>query len=427
MYREFCRELISFINSSPTPYHVVDNLKKRLSDEGYVELFEENEWTLEGGGRYFTTRGMTSLIAFRIPDAHTLCTFRSILTHSDSPVLKLKTVPHSDTAPTKLSVEVYGGPILESFLDRPLSLSGRATVAIGSHIENRLVDIKNACLIPRVPPHLSKDIKLNPSTDLSPLYSLDKGELFARIAEAAGVGEEDILSLDIYAVPSETGFVWGERDEFISSPRIDNLQSVFSSLSGFLNSCDETSIPVMAVLDNEETGSLSENGADSTFLSDTLRRVSEKLSDTFEDYCRRISQSFFVSCDVAHARHPNHPELFDALNSPVLNGGVAIKYNASGRYVTNSISAGLFSEIAKLAGVPTQTYHNRSDIQGGSTLGRLSLSHVSALSLDVGAPILAMHSALETAGALDTEYLARVFEMFYSVNITKENGVYSIQ
>ncbi len=426
MYREICRELIEFIHSSPSAYHVVDNVKSRLTEQGYIELFEEEVWNIREGGKYFVIRNMTSLIAFRLPENTDGLSFRAALTHSDSPSLKIKNSVSEKGSPSRLSVELYGGLIQESFLDRPLAVAGRVTVAEEERVESRLVNLDSACLIPRTPPHLMKEQKLNPALDLVPLYSSGEKNLFDKIASCAGVRTQDILSCDLYAVPCEKGFVWGEEEEFISSPRLDNLQSLHAALSGFLNCCDETSAPLLALFDNEETGSLSVNGADSTFLSDTLRRVCEKLGLDFEGYLRVLTGSYFASVDVAHALHPNHPELFDKSNAPVLNGGVAIKYNASGRYTSDSVSSGLFQEIARIAGVPVQAYHNRSDIQGGSTLGRLSLSHLSVLTLDIGAPILAMHSALETAGARDTEYLARVLEMFYSVSIEKKNNTYTV-
>ncbi len=427
MYKEISHEFVEFAHTSKTAYHTVDNLKKRLLDEGYAELFEESEWRISRGGRYFTTRDMTSLIAFRIPESTDSLSFRATLTHSDSPAFKLKTNFASKTSPVKLDTEVYGGPILESFLDRPLSLSGRVTFLEDDRIVSRLVDIENACIIPRTPPHLLKEAKLNPAQDLTPVYSFGETSPIDRIAERAGVFSREILCTDIYAVPCEKGYVWGEKSELISSPRIDNLQSVFCALAGFLNSCDESAVPVMAVFDNEEVGSLSSKGADSDFLSNTLRRIGEKLGLGFEDYCRALSRSFFISADVAHALHPNHPELFDSQNSPKINGGIAVKFNSSAKYTSDSVSASLLFEIARLAQVPTQIYHNRSDIAGGSTLGRYSVSNVSVLSVDIGAPILAMHSALETAGCLDTEYLARLIEMFYSVCITKENNSFTVQ
>ncbi len=419
-------ELLDFIKVSPTPFHAVKSLKERLFEEGYVELFENEKWSVCVGGKYFISRGASSLIALRVPENAT--SFRAVLSHLDSPCMKLKQNFIKESAgAVKLSCEVYGGPIVESFYDKILNLAGRVVISDGEGVSTRLFELENACILPRVAPHLLKDIKPNPATDMLPICSLGNADVMQKIADCAGVTKDSILSHDIYVVNGERGTVWGEKEEFITSARIDNLQSVFTSLVGFLNSFEESSIPVMCVFDKEEVGSGGENGADSTFLYDVLRRVSDALGGDNEDFLTRLASSFFVSADVAHAYHPNYPESFDASNAPVMNKGIALKFNSSGKYTTDGESAGVFMQIAKLAQVPVQIYHNRSDIAGGSTLGRFSLCHLSVPCVDIGAGIFAMHSASETAGTLDTEYLARIFEMFYSVHIEKNGNSYTVQ
>lgn len=419
-------ELLDFIKASPTPFHAVKNLKDRLFEEGYRELFENEKWSIVSGGKYFVSRGASSLIAFRVPESAN--SFRAVLSHLDSPAFKLKqNFQKESSGAVKLSHEVYGGPILESFYDKNLSLAGRVVVSEEDSVSSRLFELENACIIPRIAPHLAKDSKPNPAIDMFPICSLGKTDVLGRIADLIGVTKESILSYDIYVINGERGVVWGENGEFITSPRIDNLQSVFTSFVGFLNSFEETSVPVMCVFDKEEVGSGGENGADSTFLYDVLRRVSMARGDDTEDFLISLASSLFVSADVAHAYHPNYPESFDAQNTPVMNKGIALKFNSNAKYTTDGQSAGVFMQIAKLAQVPVQIYHNRSDIAGGSTLGRYSLSHLSVPCVDVGAGIFAMHSANETAGTLDTEYLARVFEMFYSVHIEKNGTSYIVQ
>lgn len=428
MYKQISEKMLEFINESPTARFAVESIKDTLESEGFEELFENGNWDVEEGGRYFVTRAGASLIAFRIPKRE-VCSFHAVVSHTDSPSLKLK--PNFDIETKdfiKLAVDKYGGPVLDSFFDIPLSLAGSVVVSSEEGVFERLLRLDNVCIIPRVAPHLSKEQGTSLVSDMLPFYSEGgKTCLKERIAKELGVLKEDILSHELYLFPSSKGIVWGEKNEFVSSARIDNLQSVYTSLAGFMNACESSSIPVFAALDSEETGNGGVEGADSTFLPDVLRRIGIALGKSDEEYLAMLSESFFVSADVAHARHPNHPELYDPQNSPVLNGGVAIKYNAQKRYTTTAVSAALFSRIAQMAQVPCQTYTNRSDLAGGSTLGHSLQSHISVLTIDIGAPILSMHSSCETAGAKDTEYLMRVFEMFYSTSLTKEKDGYVIK
>ncbi len=428
MYKQISEKMLEFIDRSPTARFAVENIKTILESEGFEELFENGTWDIEEGGRYFVTRAGSSVVAFRIPKRE-VCSFHAVLSHTDSPCFKLKPNFDIDTKNfIKLAVDKYGGPVLDSFFDIPLSLAGSVVLSNDEGVSERLIRLERICMIPRVAPHLSKEQGTNVALDMLPIYSEGgKSGLKTKIAEKLGVDTDDILSHDLYLFPSAKGFIWGEEDEFVSGARIDDLQSVYTSLAGFMNSCESSSIPVFAALDNEEIGNGGVEGADSTFLPDVIKRIGIALGKSDEEYLAMLSESFFISADVAHARHPNHPELYDPQNSPVLNGGVAIKYNAQKRYTTTAVSSALFSKIAQMAQVPCQTYTNRSDLAGGSTLGHSLQSHLSVLTLDVGAPILSMHSACETAGAKDTEYLMRVFEMFYSTSITKEKDGYVIK
>lgn len=427
MYKEIAFEMVDFINSSPSAEFAVKGIKNRLSGENYEELFENETWDIHEGGRYYFTRSDRSLIAFRIP-CREVYSYHAVMSHSDSPSLKLKPNFEIDTKEfKKLAVEKYGGPVLDSFFDTPLDIAGSVVLSCEDGVRKRLLRLENACMIPRIAPHLSREQGTNPAVDMYPFYATDKGSIAEKIADTLGVEKEDILSCDLYVVPSTRGIVWGEKNEFVSSPRLDDLQSVFTSFAGFLNSDETSAIPVLAVFDSEEVGNVGAEGAGSTLLEYTLERISACLGKSREEHFAMLSESFFVSADVAHAKHPNHPELYDSANAPVINGGVAIKYNANKRYVTTSMSAALFAKIANMAQVPVQVYANRSDIPGGSTLGSDAQSIVSVLSIDIGAPILSMHSSFETAGARDTEYLARVFEMFYSTSLEKVGDGYIIK
>lgn len=428
MYRQINREMLDFIDASPCASFAVDNLRTRLISEGYLELCENELWGVLPGGKYFLTRSGGSLIAFRVPSDR-ISSYHAVLSHSDCPSLKLKPDFEQDIGGAKkLLVEKYGGAILDSFFDIPLGVAGIVVVSTSDGIIKKSVNLENVCIIPRTPPHLSKEQTTNPATDMCPVYSFGSSlGLRERIASELQVEEEDILSHDLYLYPCGKGILWGEKSEFVTSRALDNLQSVFASLAGFLNSDESSSVPVMAVFDNEEIGSGGDEGAGSSFLADTLWRISVSLGKTEEEHKTLLANSFFISSDAAHARHPNHPELFDSENSPVINKGIAIKYNAQKRYTTTAVSAALFSQIAKMAQVPCQIYANRSDIAGGSTLGHISQSQVSAITVDIGAPMLAMHSSRETVGALDTEYLVRVFEMFYSVYLERVENGYNIK
>ena len=427
MKKQLCREMLEFIKTSPCARLVADNLRHKLLSEGYEELFENEVWDISEGGRYFTVKGGSTVIAFRIPsDGYD--SFHAVLTHSDSPALKLKPNFNIDSkSAQKLSVEKYGGPVLGSLFDIPLDIAGTVLFSREDTVEEKTVHLKNACIIPRVAPHLSREETQTSPVDMSPIYSLNGQSLSKRIADMLEIYPEDIISHDLYVVSGLNGYIWGENDEFISSPRLDNLQSVFTALVGFLNSDEETSVPVMAVFDGEEIGSGGEQGAGSTVLSDTLRLISESLGKSFGEHLAVLSNSLFVSADSAHAFNPNHPEVYDRDNAPDINSGVAIKYNAQKKYTTTALSAALFSKIAKMAQVPCKVYANKSNIPGGSTLGHISQSHVSVMSVDIGAPIWSMHSSLETGGCEDTEYLARAFEMFYSVSFEKEGNSYIVK
>ena len=418
-------KLLSFISRSPTAFHAVDNTAKALAEAGYAELFETEDWPLAPGAKAFVRRNGSSLIAFRVPEERPTG-FLLAAAHSDSPCFKLKesSVIQSDGY-VKLSVEKYGGMLCAPWLDRPLSLAGRVTLREGGRIVSRLVDLSRpVALIPNLAIHMDRsaneDKSYDAHVDMPALFSLAgaKGP-DALVAEALGVKAEDILSKDLFLYPCTPGTVWGAENEFVSSPRLDDLQCVFGCLEGFLQAGKSACLAALCVFDNEEVGSSSKQGADSSFLTDVLRRVCAALGMDESEYLRCAANGFMVSADNAHAVHPNHGEHADRSERPVPNGGVVLKYNANARYTTDSVSAAVFSEICRAAGVPVQRYSNRADKPGGSTLGNISLTHLSLECVDIGLAQLAMHSCYETAGAKDTEYLVRAMKEYYSRSLRK--------
>lgn len=413
--------LLDFLNRSPSCYHAADNIAERLLKEGYSRLYEGEVWQLTEGGRYFVLRGGASLIAFRVPKRN----FRGFMIaagHSDSPTFKVREAAEVPSAGgcLRLSVEPYGGMVMRSWLDRPLSVAGRVIVREHGRMTARLVNVnRDLLVIPSVAIHMDREVNkgtaLKANVDMLPLFGMERepGAFRRLIAEEAGVAEEDLVSTELFLYPRQEATLTGAEEEFVASPRLDDLQCVFSCMEGFLAAKESESVPVLAVFHNEEVGSGTRQGADSTFLTDVLSRVSTAMGRTGEEYLAAVANSFLVSADNAHAIHPNHPEYADGKEFPVLNGGVVVKYNAAQRYTTDAVSDAVFRQICREAGVPVQRYSNRADLPGGSTLGNISTAHLSVHSVDIGLPQLAMHSAFEVAGARDTAYLIRAMTVYY--------------
>lgn len=421
MYRETAEELLAFIRKSPTCFHAVAAMKEILEAEGYGELREEDRWNLEKGGKYYVTRNDSALIAFAIPEEEAKG-YRIMASHSDSPTFKIKENPEMEAEGryVKLNVERYGGMICAPWFDRPLSVAGRVVVKEGEEIVSKLVDVdRDLLMIPNLAIHMNREVndgyKFNAQKDMLPLYGMSsaKGTFLKTVAEAAGVKEEEILGHDLFLYNRQEGTVWGAEEAFVSSARLDDLQCAFSSLKGFLAGKKEKYIAVHCVLDNEEVGSGTKQGAASTFLRDVLVRINSGLGQDQEDYLRRLAGSFMVSADNAHAVHPNYGEKADPVNRPCMNEGIVIKHSANQKYCTDGVSAAVFKDLCKRAGVPFQTFTNRSDILGGSTLGNISTTQVAVNAVDIGLAQLAMHSPYETAGVKDTVYLIKAAEMLF--------------
>ena len=422
MYKKTAKKLLKFIQKSPTAFQAVEEMSQRLQKEGFKELKEEKHWDLKAGGNYFVTRNHSAVIAFSIPKKPAW-KFHIMASHSDSPALKIKENPEMkvEKAYIKLNVERYGGMLLAPWFDRPLSVAGRLIVRKNGEIQEKLVAVdKDLLVIPNLAIHMNREVndgyKYNVQKDMLPLYSDydGKGSFMKLMAAEADVAEEDILGHDLFLYDRTPGTVWGANEEFISAPRLDDIQCAFASLEGFLRGERKESVAVHCVLDNEEVGSTTKQGAASTFLKDTLMRINMGLGRTQEEYLMTLADSFMVSADNAHALHPNHTDKTDPVNRPVLNGGIVIKYNANQKYCTDGVSAAIFKDICDRAEVPYQTFVNRSDMAGGSTLGNISNTQVPMKTVDIGLAQLAMHSVYETTGAKDTESLAKAAAVLFA-------------
>ena len=422
MYIETTEKLLDFIEKSPTAFQAVDEMQKRLTENGFEVLSEKEYWKLVPGGKYLVTRNNSALIAFCIPEKESRV-FHIMASHSDSPSFKIKENPEIkvDNSYVKLNVEKYGGMLMAPWFDRPLSVAGRVIIRRNGGLKEKLINIKrDLVMIPNLAIHMNREanngVAYNPQKDLQPLFAAGNTDrtLLEIIAEQTGVKKEDIISHDLFLYNRMLGTIWGADKEFVSSARLDDLQCAFASMEGLLRAQNHESIAVHCVMDNEEVGSGTKQGAASTFLKDTLLRINMGLGRTYEEYLMTLAGSFMVSADNAHALHPNYTDKTDPTNHPVLNKGIVIKFNANQKYCTDAVSAAIFKELCTKAGVPYQTFVNRSDIAGGSTLGNISNTQVPMNTVDIGLPQLAMHSPYETAGVKDTEYLVRAAEELFA-------------
>lgn len=437
MYEETTKELLNFIKKSPTCFHVVANIASILENAGYTLIDEGNTWNLVSGGKYFVIRGGSSIIAFRLPKITDISRFGSyqiVAAHSDSPCFKIKENPEiiSDNRYVSLNVEKYGGMIMSSWMDRPLSVAGRVVVTRENEIARCLIDVDRDLLaIPNLAIHFNREInegyKFNPQKDMIPLFGdidskdtfdkMIKEEVSAELSDDSLLEEREqlsVLSLDLFLYNRQEGTIWGKDNEYFSAPRIDDIQCAYSAVASFVESENENNVTVCAVFNNEEVGSTTKQGADSTFLSDVLERISINCNKTRDEYLQALSSSFMISADNAHGVHPNHTDKSDPTNRPYMNGGIVIKYNANQKYSTDAVSAAIMKKVCLDSGVPYQTYVNRSDMAGGSTLGNISNSHISVNTVDIGLAQLAMHSAYETGGVKDTAYMIRALRHFYN-------------
>jgi aspartyl aminopeptidase len=424
-------DLIDFIYGSPSAFHAVDNIKNILNKKGFMELNEGDRWEIQKGGRYFVSRNDSAIISFTVGNGIVAKKgFKIIGAHTDSPSFRIKPSPEikSEGKYMKLNTEVYGGPILNTWMDRPLSLAGRVTVK-GDNIlfpNTMLINIKKPILIiPNLAIHMNRNInkgvELNKQIDLLPLMSmvntsLEKDNILIKtIAKELEIKESDILDFDLYLYEFQKGNIIGLNNEFVSCSRLDDLEMLHAGLYSFVNSNITDSTNVLVCFDNEEVGSETKQGADSEFLANVLERIILCFGGDRQDYFRALNKSFMISADSAHAVHPNKGEKSDPTNRPIINEGPVIKVSSQQKYTSDSNSIGVYEEICRQCSVPVQKFVNRSDEVGGSTIGPISSSHISIRSVDIGTPLLAMHSIRELCGVLDHYYVEKTFEEFYKL------------
>ena len=458
-------QLKQTISVSTSPFHTAKEAMRRLNEAGFVTLDWDSTWELVPGGKYAVCPFGTTVFGFQIgTDLSDTPVWKLSSSHIDNPGFRIKYNPVvSSKNGCRLNTEVYGGPILNTFFDRPLSLAGKV-VTKGDRYDrpvSHLVDLKRpAVYLPNLAIHMNREANkgydYNIQKDMLPLYGCGeaKGKFMKQIAEAANVKEDAILASDLFLYNRMKGSIWGACEEFISSPKLDDLQCAFSSLEAFLQSeeplppenvqaneqsevdgknvineknvINGKSIPVHCVFDNEEVGSGTKQGAASTFLADTLIRINHAMGRDEAGYRQSIANSFMLSADNAHGVHPNHTDKACPTNRPYPGNGVVIKYSANQKYTTDAVSAAVFEEICNRANVPYQIYVNRSDILGGSTLGNISTTQVPVNTVDIGLAQLAMHSPYETGSVKDTDYMIQAMKTFFEASVRQTEDGYEL-
>ena len=422
-------DFLHFLNHSPSRYHAVANLCGELEAAGYTRLGGGETRSLAPGGKYFVARGGSSLLAFRIPRAD-FTGFMISASHSDSPTFRVKENAelNGPEGYVRLNTERYGGMLCAPWLDRPLTVAGRALVKCGDAIEARLVYVdRDLLMVPNLAIHMNRKANegfaYDPKCDMVPLMgmNLEKGAFRAIVARTAGCKPEDVLGTDLYLCQRQRAVVWGAEDQFISAQGLDDLQCAWGCFRGFLAAEDSASVPLYVLMDNEEIGSGTKQGAGGTFLIDWIERICAGVG---RERLSAVANSFLVSADNTHAVHPNHPEYADPTHRPAMNGGVVLKQGI--RYTTDGVSQAIFAALCEKAGVPVQRFANRSDLPGGGTLGLIATAHVSVHAVDIGLAQLAMHSCFETAGAQDTDHLIRAMTAFYSASFREEDHRFTL-
>ncbi|NLW21867.1 MAG: M18 family aminopeptidase [Tissierellia bacterium] len=429
--QEFAYDLIDFIGASPSPYHTVRQIEEILVREGFNKLSFHDSWKLEKEGKYYVTKNSSAIIGFVIGRGELERDgFKLIGAHTDTPTFKVKPNPEIDVEGKyiKLNTEVYGGPIYSTWFDKPLSLAGRVAIRSENPMkpEELLIDFEKPILIiPSLAIHMNRKVnegvEINPQKHTLPLLSIMDREinkdnfLLELIADKLKVDVEDILDCELFLYSTERGALIGLNEEFISVGKLDDLAMVHAGLNGLIESSVAKATNVLVCFDNEEVGSTTKQGAASPMLRTLLERIAIALGKNREDYYRALSNSFLISADMAHALHPNYTEKQDLTNKPIINGGPTIKISARQSYTTDSVSSAVYQSICKSIDVPVQKFVNRSDERGGSTIGPISSTQLDIASIDVGNPILAMHSIRELGGVLDHYYIYKSFKEFYRI------------
>ena len=417
--------LFAFLRAGVTPWHAVAEAARWLEEAGYTRLEESDYWNLAPGGRYYVTRNGSSIVAWRVPE-HGIGGWRMSISHSDNPGWRLKPAKSTVAGCERLPVEGYGGMIMPTWLDRPLGVAGRVLVRTGDGLDTRLVDIhRPVAVIPSLCIHFDRSCNsghaYNAQVDMQPLYGPEGCKsIQALVAEALNLSESDMVDSELLLTTLQEPVRTGPDGEYYLSPRIDDLGCAASTLMGFLDAdagCDSACAPVWAMLDNEEVGSSTRQGAQSTFVRDLFDRILDAVPHSGQGMARALANSFCLSADNAHATHPNFPEKSDPASPVRLGGGVVVKYNATQKYSTTAYSGAVFGEICRMAEVPVQRFANRADVPGGSTLGNLQANTVPVPTVDIGLPQLAMHSAVETAACADADAMRRAVAAFYRAHI----------
>lgn len=421
-------EMMDFLSMSPTAFNAVDNIKNILIKEGYTLLSKHEDFNVEKGKKYFVICNNTSLIAFKVgKNINENYGFNIASSHSDSPCFKLKPNYESKTdIYNKINVEPYGGMICSTWLDRPLSIAGRVLYEDDGFVKTKIVNLdRDLLMIPNMCIHFNRDInsghqyKMDSEMQAFISQNIDGATLSKLISKE--VDGKKILRSDLYLCNHQKPVIWGLNNEYISSPRLDDLECVFTSLKGFIDGENDSNVSVLAIFDNEEVGSSSRQGADSNFLKSTLKRINSSLGFSKENYYKALASSFMISADNAHAVHPNNPGITDPNNHVYMNKGIVIKFNASQTYTSDGITASILEQFLLKNNIPYQFFTNRSDIRGGSTLGNIANSHVSVFTVDIGLGQLAMHSSYETAGKEDVTHAYNLFKAFYSSKLAFDN------
>lgn len=428
---KYAQRLIDFLYDSPTAFHAVDNVKKSLEENGFNEVREEEKWNLEKGGKYYTTKNGSALVAFTVGKGEVEEEgFKIVGAHTDSPTFRIK--PNCEIIGEnnyiKLNTEVYGGLIRSTWMDRPLAIAGRVVLKGENPLYPRiqLVNINRPILIiPSLAIHMNREVnagvELNPQKDTLPLLAMvtehleKENVLINTLAKEMNVSKDEIIDFDLFLYEFEKGSIVGLNNEFISASRLDDLQMVHAGIEALIKAPITSGVNVMVCFDNEEVGSSTKQGADSDMLANILERIVLCLGKGREEFFRALGKSFIISADNAHAVHPNSPEKADPTNRPIINKGPVIKINANCAYTSDADSSSVYEVICKEAGVPVQKFVNRSDARGGSTIGPISSTHLNIRSVDIGNPTLAMHSIRELAGVEDHTYVTKSLVKFFSL------------
>ena len=431
MKKQAALELIDFLYESPTAFHSVLTIKNFLDNQGFKQLHESEKWGLESEGKYYVTKNDSALIAFIVGTGDVVeHGIKMIGAHTDSPGFRLKANPEITAEGTylKLNTEVYGGPILHSWFDRPLGLAGKVVLKGETAFkpETKLVNInKPLLIIPSLAIHMNRQVNegfnINAQKDTLPLIGLindqfeKDGYLINLLAQELQVEAKDIIGFDLGLYEYEKGTLVGMNEEFISSGRLDDMWMVYAGLKGLAESQLTASTKMMICIDNEETGSLTAQGAASNLHLNVIERITLALGKNREEMHRALANSIMISADLAHAVHPNVSEKHDPTNRPVLGKGPVLKTAAAGSYSTDSYNAAIFEGLCKAAEVPYQKFFNRSDVRGGTTIGPVTASRLNIPVIDMGAPLLGMHSIRELAAVEDHDLTVKLFTKFFSL------------